>query len=200
MNTKFISNYGCRGVWNIGYECEFGNIHVNNKYLIVDTVYETNNIIHGENEIGKVIITSTINHIFPIIKYHIGDYARLIRNHDCLCKNSSPIIVLENGKEFEKIGYSEFYGNDLFKRVLRAMYFHENVRDFDDIKITQKDYLFNIYVKGKLTDDFKNKFRHISNFLLNSKTYTYSFHCVPDFGFLKMRSGEIDFIFKRLTN
>lgn len=198
LNTKLVNNYGCREVWNIAYECSCGSLHVNNSYLLVSVVDENNCIIEEDGVVGKVIISSLINHLFPIVKYFIGDYARIYRNHECKCGLRTPILVLEKGRPFEKIKYSEFYGNDIFKRVLRGLYFHEGIQNFDDIKIVQKDKVFEIFVKGELTNIFMDEFVHITEFLLQSRIFKFKFFKVSSFDFLGMKNEDKDFLFKNI--
>lgn len=198
LECKLVNNYGCREVWNIAYECPCGSLHVNNSYLLISVVDENNNIIEEDGVVGKVIITSLINHLFPIVKYFIGDYARMYKNHECKCGLKAPILVLEKGRPFEKIKYSEFYGNDIFKRVLRGMYFHEDIQNFDDIKIIQKDKVFEIFVKGELTNKFMDEFVHITEFLLQSKMFKFKFFKVLSFDFLSMKNEDKDFLFKNI--
>lgn len=196
LGTKLVNNYGCREVWNIAYECPYGHLHVNNEYLLVSIIDDDNQIIEQDGVIGRVIITSFINKLFPIIKYLIGDYAKMYKHHECKCGNKSPIIILEKGRPFERIKYTDFYGNDIFKRVLRGIYFHESIKDFDDIKIIQKDKMFEIYVKGELSEKFKEEFEHITKFLLKTDIFTYNFHKVTDFDLLNMKNADKDFLFR----
>lgn len=196
LGTKLVNNYGCREVWNIAYECPCGHMHVNNNYLMVSIINEDNQIIEKDGIIGKVIVTSLVNKLFPIVKYIIGDYAKMYKNHNCSCGNKSPILVLEKGRPFEKIKYTEYYGNDIFKRVLRGIYFHELIQGFDDIKIVQKDKVFEIFVKGELSPKFQEKFVHISKFLLRTNIFIYNFYNVSNFDFLNLKNTEKDFLFR----
>lgn len=198
LNIKLVNNYGCREVWNIAYECPCGKLHINQEYLIVSVVDENNKVIDKDGVTGKIIITSLINDVFPIVKYFIGDYGKIYKKHNCRCGINTPILVLENGRTFEKIKYTELYGNDIFKRVLRGMYFHERIRDYDDVKIVQEDRLFKVFVKGKASDLFKKEFIHITEFLLKSKEFKFDFIEVDNFEFLNMISMDKEFLFKNV--
>ncbi len=42
---RMVNSFGARECWNIAYECKCGNMHVNNDYLIVELVNQSNQII-----------------------------------------------------------------------------------------------------------------------------------------------------------
>ena len=182
FNTRFVNNYGCREAWNIAYECKHGHLHINDNYLIVDVVDDNGNVVSEDGGYGKIIITHLLNIESPLVKYYTGDYGRIYRNHNCKCGQRTPILQIETGRTFEKIKHTNFYGNDIFRRVLRGIYFHEHNREYDDVKIVQKDKKITIYVKGNISDDFKRVFVELSEFLLRTMEFEYEFIGVQDLG------------------
>ena len=198
FNTRLISNYACREVWSIAYECRCGHLHVNDKYLILDIVDDKDNIITEENRFGRVIITSTINTTMPLIKYSIGDIARINYNFKCECGNLSPIIELAPGRESDLIDGTNIYGNSLFRRVMRRIYFHEdltikNVRIVYQ-KLTRK---FNVYVElenVKHALEVKKKFLE-HTFEISPELRRYKFEFKYEFPFHSIPSAEKEQIF-----
>lgn len=148
FDCDVISNYGCREVWNIAYECKNHHLHLNNDLLIVDVVDEDGNIITEDGKVGDIVITSLVHQTMPLIKYYIGDRGRIYRNLK-LCDNDSPILILEDGREYEKIKGTEYYGTTIFRKVLRTLYFHYHIIDIERIRIIQNKNTFHIYVEKK---------------------------------------------------
>lgn len=178
LNTKIINNFGCREVWNIAYECICGNMHVNNNYLIVELVDEKGETIKEFNKLGHVVITNLSNYTMPFVKYYLGDLA-YFSDKKCSCGCKNKIIVFEDGRYFEKILNSKYYGNVIFRKILRTLIFHGNIRDIEQIKIIQdKPYHINVFLKKECNNDanFEKKFISLFNMTVeNGKQFEFSF-------------------------
>lgn len=160
FNCPVISNYGSREFWNIAYQCPYGNMHVNNDYLIINLIDEEGNIINEYNKTGDVIVTNLINSDMPLLKYYLGDRARMIESR-CECGCDADIIQLMPERENEKLKNTPYYGSKVFRRVMRGIYFHDFFEDIKKIKIIQDEaYHLTVYLdKIKINDrDFEEKF------------------------------------------
>lgn len=160
FNCEIANNYGCREVWNIAYSCKYEKLHLNTNNLIIDLIDESGNTIREEGMLGDVIITSLSNKSMPLLKYYLGDLA-YIKNVKCQCGNSSPVIVLAEGRPHEKLKNTDYYGSTIFRKVLRMLHFHGDQREVDKIKIIQDDeYHLTVYIKKKENYDnsFEEKF------------------------------------------
>lgn len=160
FGTNIISNYGTREVWNIAYQCRNGQLHLEDKNLIVELVDDNGMVITEYGKIGYVVITSLINKEMPLIRYYIGDRASL-KKSDCACGCNSDILHLENSREIFKIKGSNYYGNEVFRRVMRGIYFHDKFKGLKNIRIVQDELNhFNIYVQGnpEYADDIRKSF------------------------------------------
>lgn len=163
FNTKIINNYGCREFWNIGYQCSSGYLHLNNEYLIVDIIDENGEILNEKGKIGEVVITSLTNKAMPFVKYYLGDLARILQG--CSCGWNGPIIVLEEGRKNEKLVNTKYFGNVVFRKVLKGLYINHKFNDLKRIKIVQDGgYHLSIYLdKEKKYDKyFEEKFLEVS--------------------------------------
>lgn len=167
FNAKTYSQYGCREVWNIAYECEYGNLHINEENLIVDIVDENDQIITESGKEGEVIITNLNNKITPFVKYYLGDYAK-IKYDKCPCGRCTRIIELTGKRRAYKLKHTDYFGDDIFRRVLRAIYIGYNIT-YDKIRIVQdKDYHISVYVLGcSDISRFKERFISISNEIID---------------------------------
>lgn len=174
-----VSNYGCREVWNIAYECPCGQMHINSEYLLVDIVDDNGNCL-AENEVGNVALTSLSNMDMPLVKYIIGDRARITKS-ECKCGKKEAIIYLEDSRKEELIEGTSRNGTAIFRKILRRIYFHDKIRDIEAIKIIQDDvWKFTIYVDRKNKEDterFETLFmEQASKNIENVQQYIFSFN------------------------
>lgn len=153
FGCQIINNYGCREVWNIGYDCKYNNFHINEDTLIVDIIDNEGKIITEENKVGDVIITSLVHRTMPIVKYYVGDRAK-ISYKPCACGRTEPIIILQDGRESEKLKGTPYYGTTVFRKVLRTLYFRNITTDINRIRVIQEaEDLLTVYVDKDKNDD-----------------------------------------------
>lgn len=170
FNCKIFSNYGSREFWNIAYECINGNLHINNEYLIIDIIDDEGNLINNYNIIGDVVITNLINYDMPLLKYHLGDRAMLIKNN-CNCGCNSDIIKLVPQCDNGKLKNTNLYGSQVFRRVMRGIYFHDYFDDVNKIKIIQDDeYHLTVYIDKKNIKDqhFETRFIYRTKLIVDN--------------------------------
>ena len=99
MRNTFKRVYGCKtydsysGVEACGLisECEYGKLHISEDVGHIELIKED-----GTNadlgEIGEMVCTGFLNYDQPLIRYRIGDMARLSLKQSCECKRNMPII------------------------------------------------------------------------------------------------------------
>lgn len=170
FGCKIVNQFGCREVWNIAYECAYGNMHVNDKYLLIDLVDEKGKMITNYDEVGYIIVTSKLHQQFPLIKYYLGDRAHFL-NRKCECGCSSQVIEFDSGREYQKLIGSEFYGNIIFRKLLRLIYFKYSEIGLQDIFVYQKDDS-TLEISAVVKDDkqaFEKVFQNTLSYLLEDK-------------------------------
>jgi len=69
-------------------QCEKGRYHLNSEYCIIEIENDND---FKTNDVGEMICTSFINHGTPIIRYKVGDIARL-SSSKCPCGRGLPVI------------------------------------------------------------------------------------------------------------
>ncbi|WP_042199090.1 hypothetical protein [Paenibacillus camerounensis] len=190
FQTKIINNYGCREFWNIGYECkEAGHLHLNSDYLIVDVIDDEGKIIKEEGIVGDVVVTNLVNKTMPFIKYYLGDRAKIYNN--CTCGIKTPYIVLEEGRKHEKLVNTKYYGNVVFRKVLRGLYFHNKYHELKRIKIIQDEpFHLSVYldINGNSIEGFKEKFLWHCNETIGKDIQAFSIDFVYDYPFQESNS------------
>ena len=179
FNSKIIDQFGCKEVWNIAYECKDGHLHVNDQYLIVDLIDENGRLIEEEGQTGQVVLTSCLHKSFPIVKYYLGDYAE-IKLTPCSCGQTSPRIYLKGGRDKDRLINSKFYGTEIFRKLMRFIYFKYPQINLGKIKIIQTTACdLNVYaeIDRSKQEQFIKIFTDTLNFLIeNSFKYNIIFH------------------------
>lgn len=164
FGAKIVRQYGSREFWCIGYDNEIGELKCNNDYLLVDVLNEKKELIEKNDEEGDIVITSLSNCAMPFFKYYLGDVASIHING-----NGEKIINLAAGRKCERLTNTKYFGNVVFRKVLRRLYFHEGIRDIINIRIVQSDnFVLEVYVEKKLNPDmfFEKRFVEISKFII----------------------------------
>lgn len=157
---RMVNSFGARECWNIAYECKCGNMHVNNDYLIVELVNQSNQIIDDYHKEGNIVVTHLTNTTMPLVKYKYGDIAKRIKSN-CECGNTSDILVFCKERENAKLVNTRYYGTDIFRRVMRGIYFHDYITDIKKISIIQDaDYHLSVYLDKEKKEDgyFERRF------------------------------------------
>ena len=78
----------------IAHECAYGRYHINFESVYVETEAE------DDQTTPRLLVTSLVNKAMPLIRFDIGDYAKL--GHDaCACGRESPYLIDIAGREAE---------------------------------------------------------------------------------------------------
>ena len=81
FGKKMISEYGAAEAGIIAFECPKGNMHINMETVIVEEVNK------------EIMVTNLVSKSFPIIRYKLGDYIRIVKNKQCPCGMKHPVVV-----------------------------------------------------------------------------------------------------------
>lgn len=155
FHCKMVSNYGCREVWNIGYEEKGdGRFYVNTRTLLVELIDDNGNIITDEGVTGDIIVTSLVHKTLPFVRYYLGDRAKFYYDED-----HRLYMQLEEGRKMEKIIGTPFSGTFIFRNVLRSINFRCKIRDIKRIRIIQEtENNLEVYIdKDKKNDKYFEK-------------------------------------------
>ena len=102
FKVKVFNRYGCRDVGPIAHECEsHKGLHVFSSHVYVEILNEK-----GEKclpgEIGQIVVTDLDNHVFPFVRYKIGDLGKW-STEKCECGRSLPLLESVVGRTFDLI-------------------------------------------------------------------------------------------------
>lgn len=95
INSSFHVNvrhsYGASEFFEIAWECDFGHLHVNSDWVILEAVDEKNRPVPPGVISHSCLLTNLANRVQPIIRYDLGDSIRF-HKAECLCGSNLPCI------------------------------------------------------------------------------------------------------------
>ena len=147
------NHYGCREVWPIACECNYGVLHI-----LEDHVYcETINNKYDQNA-GELCITALNQYSFPYIRYNIGDIVSLDRVK-CKCGRSGVVIKKLFGRTSDLIKIDEkYYTPQIFTQPIKKMVRQELINPRRFMVVEEKKHHFIIYLEQTSNSniDFEN--------------------------------------------
>lgn len=116
FKCNITNQYGAREFWLLAYGCNNNILHINDKSVFIETVY--NNTYKNT----ELIVTSLKNNCWPLIRYRLGDIGTVQLN-DCSCNIGSKYVLdLTWGRKSElcMIG-SETLSKVFFSYIVRKI-------------------------------------------------------------------------------
>ena len=89
LGARVIETYGCNETGTVAYECPAGSIHVFSDHVEVEILKDGHPAAPGE--MGDILLTCTTNKVMPLIRYRVGDRARLLPD-PCVCGRPHPVL------------------------------------------------------------------------------------------------------------
>jgi len=135
------NEYGASEVGYIAYECDFNVWHVCKENIFIE-----------ECENGSILVTDLFNKAFPMIKYEIGDVAK-IENKVCQCGTMDTLITKFNGRKNDNIllpsgkispGLTFYY---ISRSILESVGF---IKEFIIRQVSLDTFVFEIVTEDKI--------------------------------------------------
>jgi phenylacetate-CoA ligase len=95
FNCKVYDQYGSAESVVFAAECQYGKMHVEPEYGIIEILKENGDI--DREGAGELVATTLLNDVMPLIRYRIGDLGE-INYRDCLCGRQTAILTNLYGK------------------------------------------------------------------------------------------------------
>ena len=90
LGVEIADSYGSTEGF-VAWQCGAGSYHINAEHLIVE-ILDAAGRPASAGETGRVVITTLENHVMPLVRYEIGDYA-IASNEGCKCGRTLPTLV-----------------------------------------------------------------------------------------------------------
>jgi phenylacetate-CoA ligase len=89
LGGRIVETYGCEEIGMIAHACPAGSMHVLDEHVHVEILREGQPVAPGES--GEVVVTVLTNRAMPLIRYRLGDRAKLFRER-CPCGRPHPVL------------------------------------------------------------------------------------------------------------
>jgi len=96
FGVEVADNYGSTEAF-LAWQCPEGNYHLNAEHVVVEVADEDGRQV-APGRMGRVLVTTLHNHLMPLIRYEIGDYA-VAANGSCSCGRTLPLLGAVAGRE-----------------------------------------------------------------------------------------------------
>ena len=111
FSAKVFNSYGSSEFPPIAWECDFGRLHVNSDWVILEAVDEAYKKVPDGTFSHTSLLTNLCNFIQPTIRYELGDQICFDRL-PCLCGNYLPTIKIM-GRSSECLNFKNLLGQKL---------------------------------------------------------------------------------------
>ena len=96
FGVEVSDNYGSTEAF-LAWECPQRSCHINAEHVLLEVVDECGRPA-APGAMGRVLVTTLQNHLMPLIRYEIGDYA-IAAEGSCRCGRTLPLIGQILGRE-----------------------------------------------------------------------------------------------------
>jgi phenylacetate-CoA ligase len=155
LGVEIADSYGTTEGF-IAWECPSGRYHGNAEHMMMEIVDDDDRQV-APGQMGRVVVTTLENHLMPLVRYEIGDYA-IASNGRCGCGRTLPTIERVIGR-----------GINLFRlrngRLLSPWDMVEVVRryrEFRQFQLVQEEldrYVINFAAAGAIANKIKAEIR-----------------------------------------
>jgi phenylacetate-coenzyme A ligase PaaK-like adenylate-forming protein len=111
FSGKIRETYGASEIQIAAFECEYGRMHVNSDWVILEPVDGNHEPVPRGQPSYTVLATSLSNHVQPIIRYDLGDRITVLSDA-CPCASPFPAIRVE-GRSDEILTFRSPLGTDI---------------------------------------------------------------------------------------
>lgn len=165
FRVKVINLYGSIETWPIAMTCNHNIMHLIEDNIYLELIDLEGNVITEPYQVGRVVVTTLKNRIFPFVRYVLGDYAQYINPDYCADGCRGRCIEVLEGRESNIIkGLSTTkFGNKEFSRIVATAKLEFPDLDLRYIKIMQLEADKFEILLNKFNESYKfvNKIREI---------------------------------------
>jgi phenylacetate-CoA ligase len=125
--------YGSAEFYRLAWECEkHEGYHLDIDAHVIEFLDEKNNPVEAGD--GYIVVTGLYNYAFPLIRYKIGDIAKL-KEDKCSCGRSLPLIDSIQGREDDYIKLPS--GKTISPRKINLMDSIEGVKQYTTTQVRE---------------------------------------------------------------
>jgi phenylacetate-CoA ligase len=91
-NCQVVNMYGCTEAGNIAADCPAGRLHLAWDHFLMESLDLDTGLPVPPGEMGSAVLTTLTREAMPLVRYVLGDYIRILDDHDCRCGRRAPVI------------------------------------------------------------------------------------------------------------
>jgi phenylacetate-CoA ligase len=110
------------------WQCPAGSYHVNAEHVILELLDEEGRPVK-QGELGRVVATTLENHLAPLIRYDLNDYALAVEGN-CSCGRTLPIIGKVVGRSMNLFRLKD-------GKILLPWRFYDYLHEIDKVRQMQ---------------------------------------------------------------
>jgi phenylacetate-CoA ligase len=155
LGVEIRDNYGSTEGF-IAWQCPAASYHINAEHVLVEIVDADSHAV-GAGQMGRILITTLENHLMPLIRYEIGDYA-VASNDSCSCGRTLPLMgkIIGRGINLFRLPGGRLKSPWPLVGPLKA---RAEIRQFQIVQETHHDYLVRYVSDRELDADAQTKIR-----------------------------------------
>ncbi len=155
LGVEIADSYGTTEGF-IAWQCPAGRYHVNAEHVMVEIVDDADRQVTA-GEMGRVVVTTLENHVMPLVRYEIGDYA-IASGRRCGCGRMLPTIerVIGRGINLFRLSGDRLLSPWDMVEVVRRY------REFRQFQIVQEDldrYTINFAADSPIAAEIQQEIR-----------------------------------------
>lgn len=105
LRSRLVDHYSSTEAGVVASECELGRLHVHVEQNRVEVLRKDGTSCLQDEE-GRLVITTLVNHVMPLIRYDTGDIGQL-EGDRCQCGRTLPILKMTVGRERSAFHFSD---------------------------------------------------------------------------------------------
>lgn len=152
------NEYGCGEVGAIAYACAQGNLHVLTENVVVELLHEDGTAA-AEGEVGEVVVTDLTNRAMPLIRYRMGDRARV--TGPCTCGLPFPTMGRVEGRARDMISTPrgrKMYGGEIHYHVSAMSELGQCFEQYQFTQVSAEEVVVMLVLTGEVTDEVRERF------------------------------------------
>ncbi len=155
LGVEIADGYGTTEGF-ISWQCPAGQYHLNAEHVMVELLDEAGRRV-SPGQMGRVILTTLENHLMPLVRYDIGDYA-IASSDGCDCGRSLPTMgpILGRSLNLFKLPSGGLLSPWDLVEVLRR---YREFRQFQIVQETFDSYTTNFASDEPLSADLEQEIR-----------------------------------------
>ncbi len=146
LGVEIADNYGSTEAC-VAWQCPAGAYHVNAEHVLVEIIDDSGSPA-SPGRLGRVVLTTLNNHLMPLVRYAIGDYAEAARGN-CACGRSLPLIGRILGRSINLFRLADGHLISPWQVIVRLKYRPE-LRQFQVVQKTADRYVLRFVADAEL--------------------------------------------------